>query len=157
MQLFGNTIRRQLTLVVLCTSLVGLGIVYATFEFYVRASFRRTLTGELSVLADSVAANSHVPLAFHDEKWAEDVLGELGAERRVVAACLYSSDGKILAVWRAFYAPDNPNVAGGPGAFDTFAALLHGDHFGPTVRVSPQSSKYPTRTTIGPMLATTCG
>ena len=62
----------------------------------------------------------------------------------------YTSDGKILAVWRAFYAPDNPNVAGGPGAFDTFAALLHGDHFGPTVRVSPQSSKYPTRTTIGP-------
>src|SRR5213082_2325373 len=100
MQLFGNTIRRQLTLVVLCTSLVGLGIVYATFEFYVRASFRRTLTGELSVLADSVAANSHVPLAFHDEKWAEDVLGELGAERRVVAACLYSSDGKILAEYR---------------------------------------------------------
>src|SRR5947208_2482818 len=49
---------------------------------------------------DSAAANSHVPLAFHDEKWAEDVLGELGAERRVVAACLYSSDGKILAEYR---------------------------------------------------------
>jgi two-component system, sensor histidine kinase and response regulator len=100
MRLFGNTIRRQLTLVVLCTSLLGLGIVYATFEFYVRASFRRTLTGELSVLADSVAANSHVPLAFHEQEWAEDALGELGAERRVVAACLYGSDGKILAEYR---------------------------------------------------------
>ena len=64
----------------------------------------------------------------------------------------YTSDGKILAVWRAFYAPDNPNVAGGPGWFDTFAALLHRDHFGPTVRVSPQSSRYPTRTTTGAMV-----
>jgi hypothetical protein len=62
----------------------------------------------------------------------------------------YTSNGKILAVWRAFYTPDNPNVAGGPGWFDTYAALLHGDHFGPTVRVSPQSSKYPTRTTWAP-------
>jgi len=61
----------------------------------------------------------------------------------------YTSDGKILAVWRAFYAPDNPNVAGGPGWFDTYAALLHGKDFGPTIRVSPQSSKYPTRTTVG--------
>jgi hypothetical protein len=61
----------------------------------------------------------------------------------------YTSDGKILAVWRAFYAPDNPNVAGGPGWFDTYAALLHGKDFGPTIPVSPQSSKYPTRTTVG--------
>ncbi len=100
MQLFSNSIRRQLTLVVLCSSLLGLGIVYATFEFYVRATFRRTLTGELSVLADSVGANSHVPLAFHEQKWAEDVLGELAAERRIMAACLYSGDGKILAEYR---------------------------------------------------------
>src|SRR4030095_12456462 len=48
-----------------------------------------------------------------------------------------------------FYTPDNPNVAGGPGWFDTYAALLHGDHFGPHVRESPDSSKYPTRTTMG--------
>ena len=61
----------------------------------------------------------------------------------------YTSDGKVLVVWRAYYAPDNPNVAGGPGPFDTYAALLHGNSFGPTIRVSPESSKYPTRTTMG--------
>src|SRR5437773_2134566 len=64
----------------------------------------------------------------------------------------YTSDGKILAVWRAYYQPDNPNAAGGPGWFDTVAALLHGDDFGPTIRVSPQSSRYPTRTTMGAMV-----
>lgn len=95
-----SSIRRQLTVVVLCTSLLGLGIVYATFELYERASFRRTLTGELSVLADTVAANSHVPLAFHDQRWAENVLEELGAERRIVAACLYTIDGQVLAEYR---------------------------------------------------------
>jgi hypothetical protein len=61
----------------------------------------------------------------------------------------YTSDGRLLAVWRAFYEPDDPGVPGGPGAFDTYAALLHGNSFGPTIRVSPESSRYPTRTTIG--------
>src|SRR5215469_15303951 len=95
-----SPIRRQLTLVVLCTNLLGLGIVYATFEIYERASFRRTLTGELSVLADTVAANSHVPLAFHDQKWAEEVLGELDSEHSIVAACLYTTDGQVFAEYR---------------------------------------------------------
>jgi hypothetical protein len=47
----------------------------------------------------------------------------------------YTLDGRILLVWRGFQQS---------GAFDTFAALLTADHkFGPTIRVSPQSSTYP--------------
>jgi len=61
----------------------------------------------------------------------------------------YTSDGRILVVWRGFQAPDNPTVPGGPGPFDTFAALLHGNSFGPTVRVSLASSMYPVGTTVG--------
>jgi hypothetical protein len=61
----------------------------------------------------------------------------------------YTTDGKLLVVWRVFQAPDNPNVPGGPGKFDTLAALLHGDSFGPTIRVSPKSSTYPIGTTVG--------
>lgn len=61
----------------------------------------------------------------------------------------YTSDGKVLVVWRGFRAPDHPNVPGGPGPFDTFAALLHGNSFGPTVRVSSESSTYPVATTVG--------
>jgi len=52
------------------------------------------------VLADTVATNSHVPLAFHEQKWAGDVLGELAAERHIVAASLYSADGQVLAEYR---------------------------------------------------------
>ena len=61
----------------------------------------------------------------------------------------YTTDGKIVVVWRGFQAPDNPSVAGGPGPFNTFAALLQGDSFGPTIRVSPESSTYPLATTVG--------
>jgi len=61
----------------------------------------------------------------------------------------YTSNGKVLVVWRGFYAPDDPSVPGGPGPFDTFAALMHGNCFGPTISVSPDSSTYPIGTTVG--------
>lgn len=85
--------------------------------------------------------------------WKSAAVGAVPTDETVARAGKigvgYTSDGKILAVWRAFYEPDDPTVAGGPGWFDTYAALLHGNSFGPTIRVSPESSKYPTRTTMG--------
>jgi hypothetical protein len=53
----------------------------------------------------------------------------------------YTADGRILLVWRGFHRD--------AGAFDTFAALLNKDHFGATVKVSPQPSVYPTLTYLG--------
>ncbi len=101
MGLFGNSsIRRQLTHVVLCTSLFGLGIVCAVFELYERASFRRTLSEELSTLADTVGANSAASLTFNDRKSAEEVLAGLGAEHHIVAACLYNTSGQAFAEYR---------------------------------------------------------
>jgi hypothetical protein len=46
----------------------------------------------------------------------------------------YTTDGRILVVWRAF---DKG------GTFDTFAALLDVGTFGPTIRVSGEPSTYP--------------
>lgn len=51
----------------------------------------------------------------------------------------YTLDGRILIVWRGYQ---------DSGAFDTFAAMVHGNHFGPTIRISPQSSIYPYLTTL---------
>lgn len=55
----------------------------------------------------------------------------------------YSGDGRIVMVWRGF------QEANFLGAFDTFIAAMPGTggSFGPTVRVSPVSSVYPTLTT----------
>ena len=95
-----SSIRRQLTLVVLCTSLLGLGIVYATFELYERASFRRALTGELSVLGETLGADSAEPLALGDTKLAKEALATLAAENHVIAAGLYDRSGKVFAEYR---------------------------------------------------------
>ena len=94
------SIQRKLTIVVLCTSLLGLSIACAAFEIYERVSFRRALTDELSALADTVGANSAASLVFDDRKSARDVLAGLKAERHIVAACLYSSSGRIFAEYR---------------------------------------------------------
>src|SRR5713226_8991871 len=101
MQLFKSpSIQRKLAIVVLCTSLLGLGITCAAFELYERTSFRRALTDELTALADTVGANSAASLAFDDRKSARDVLAGLSAEHHIVAACLYDSHGTIFAEYR---------------------------------------------------------
>ena len=52
----------------------------------------------------------------------------------------YTTDGRVLVVWRGFRQQ---------GAFNTFAAMLDGGVFGPTVKVSPESSMYPPLTYVG--------
>jgi signal transduction histidine kinase/CheY-like chemotaxis protein len=94
------SIQRKLAIVVLCTSLLGLGIACAAFELYERTNFRRALTDELTALADTVGANSAATLAFDDRKSARDVLAGLSAEHHIVAACLYDSHGTIFAEYR---------------------------------------------------------
>ena len=52
----------------------------------------------------------------------------------------YTSDGRVLLTWRGFR---------NPGAFHTFLAMLEGERFGPTVKVSPELSIYPPLTYAG--------
>jgi len=52
----------------------------------------------------------------------------------------YTTDGKILVTWRGFR---------NAGAFNTFVAMLDGDTFGPTVKVSAELSMYPPLTYAG--------
>jgi PAS domain S-box-containing protein len=95
-----SSIQRKLTIAVLCTSLLGLGMVCAGFELYERRSFRRGLTNELTALADTVGANGAASLAFEDRKSARDVLAGLSAEHHIVVACLYDGRGTIFAEYR---------------------------------------------------------
>jgi hypothetical protein len=52
----------------------------------------------------------------------------------------YTTDGRVLVTWRGFR---------NPGAFNTFAAMLTADSFGPTVKLSPELSIYPPLTYAG--------
>ena len=101
MPIFKNSsIQRKLTFVIVCTSLVGLSLACLSFDLYERISFRAAMTSELSVLADTLGANTAASLAFNDRKSAQDMLGALRAERHMVAACLYDSRGMVFAEYR---------------------------------------------------------
>jgi PAS domain S-box-containing protein len=95
-----SSIQRKLIFVVLCTSVLGLGLACLGFELYERSSFRASMTSELSTLADTLGANTAASLAFDDRKSAQDMLAALHAEPHIVAACLYDRGGKIFAEYR---------------------------------------------------------
>src|SRR5579871_600250 len=90
-------IRQKLLLITVATTatallLAGLGIVLADSVL-----FRGFLQRDLSALAMIVADNSTASLAFNDPDSATQTLGALRARTHVDGACIYRSDGTILA------------------------------------------------------------
>lgn len=68
------TIQNKLTLLTVCTSLVGLSLACLAFDAFERLSFRSAMTNEFSTLADTVGANAAAALAFDDKESAEQQL-----------------------------------------------------------------------------------
>ena len=101
MQLFrDSSIRRKLSMLIFCTSLLGLSIACMAFEIYERTSFRAGLINELTAHADMLGLNTAASLAFNDRKSAQDLLGALRLERHILAACIYDIHGNIFAEYR---------------------------------------------------------
>jgi signal transduction histidine kinase/DNA-binding response OmpR family regulator len=101
------SVQGKLTLVVLVTSVLGLCLACIGFGIYERVSYRSAMIGELSVLADTLGANTTASLAFNDHQSALDMLGAVRAESHVVAACLYDKHGNLFAEYqRAAAGPD---------------------------------------------------
>ena len=101
------SIERKLTLVMLTTSLLGLSVACLGFEIYERASYRESITSELTALAETLGANTTASLAFSDHQSATDILNALRAERHVVTACLYDKRGKFFADYKREPADDH--------------------------------------------------
>ena len=72
---------------------------YIIFEYF---TFKQTLKAQVSTLATVIASNSSASLAFDYPKDANETLLALGAEKRIVAACLYDINGALFAK----YPPD---------------------------------------------------
>ncbi len=92
-------IQRKLSAIVLGTSglLITLIAITLTVERYV--SFRKNLEEHTSVLAEVVATNSTAALAFQDQLAGQEILETLQAEKDVVAACLFNSEGTSFAFY----------------------------------------------------------
>jgi hypothetical protein len=69
-----SSIRGKLSMLIFCTSLLGLSIAGMAFEIYERASFRAALINELTAHADMLGSNTAASLAFNDRKSAQDLM-----------------------------------------------------------------------------------
>jgi signal transduction histidine kinase/CheY-like chemotaxis protein len=95
-----SSIRSKLSVLIFCTSLLGLSIAGMAFEIYERTSFRAGLINELTAHADMLGSNTAASLAFNDRKSAQDLMGALRLERHILAACIYDIHGNIFAEYR---------------------------------------------------------
>jgi len=98
MRRFGDlSIRRKLTVLFMAVSGFTACAVSGPMATYDVLTFKHTAAQNLAVLGDVLAGNSTAALTFRDSDSARDVLRALRAEPDVIAACVYTSDGKPFA------------------------------------------------------------
>jgi signal transduction histidine kinase/ActR/RegA family two-component response regulator len=97
MNLRNLSIKRKLTLIAMLTSSIALVLSSASFLIYDLVSFRKLLSQDLTTQAQIIAYNSAAALAFRDESAAKVTLSALTAKEDIVAAVLYTTDGRMFA------------------------------------------------------------
>ena len=91
------SIKRKLTWLMMLTSSVALLLAGAAFMASEIVSFRQRLGGDLTIMAEVLAANSTGLLTFDRPEEAREMLSSLKAVPYLQAACLYTQDGKLVA------------------------------------------------------------
>jgi two-component system sensor histidine kinase/response regulator len=94
------SIRYKLTLLILCSSALGLVLACAALVGYESRSFRTSTLDEISALADTQGANVAASMLFNDHKTGADMLHALSTEHHILAARLYDESGKVFAEYR---------------------------------------------------------
>jgi signal transduction histidine kinase/ActR/RegA family two-component response regulator len=97
MNLQNLSVKRKLTLITMLTSTVALLLCSASLLIYDLISFRQLLAQDLATQAEIIGYNSAAAMAFKDEMAATATLSALQAKDDIVAAGLYTPDGKIFA------------------------------------------------------------
>ena len=102
------SIQRKQTLIIMLTCGVALLLACIAFAGYDMITFRQAMVRDLSILAEIVGYNSTAALDFNDPRSVGEILSALKAEQNLVAACVYTKDGELFAMY------DNAN---GPKTF----------------------------------------
>src|SRR4051794_2341267 len=97
MNLRNLSIERKLTLLAMLTSTIAVVLSSASFLAYDLVTFRSLLRTDLMTEAEIVAYNSAAALAFNDETSANVQLSALTAKQDLVAAVLYTTEGRPFA------------------------------------------------------------
>lgn len=69
---------------------------YFAYEFF---TFRQAMVRQLTILGETIAANSTAALAFESSDDADEILSALRSDKHIVAACLYDEKGKLFATY----------------------------------------------------------
>jgi len=95
-----TSIKKQLILIILCTT--GITLLLASIAYLVMSiiSFRDNLVKDLYTLAKVVGINSEGALAFDDLYTAERHLAAFRTNPDVVFACIYQKDGTVFATYQ---------------------------------------------------------
>src|SRR5579863_6533659 len=98
MRRFGDlSIRHKLTILLMAIGAFTALAVSCPMLIYDVLTFRHAVAQNLAVLGDVLAGNSTAALTFRDAESERDVLRALRAEPDVIAACVYTADGKPFA------------------------------------------------------------
>src|SRR5947207_2983852 len=97
MNLQNLSIKRKLMVITMLTSSIALLLSSARFRIYDLIAFRHLLTQDLATQAQIIGYNSAAAMAFKDKPAATATLAALTAKDDIVAAVLYSPDGKMFA------------------------------------------------------------
>ena len=107
------------TVVIMLTSTVALFLACAAFAAYEWFTFRAAMPLRLAALAEIVGNDSVAALESNDPKVANESLGALRLEPNIVAACVYTRDGRPFGTYQR---------ADRPGSFSPPLAEAAGGH-----------------------------
>jgi signal transduction histidine kinase/CheY-like chemotaxis protein len=97
MNLRNASIKHKLTVMAMFTSSVAVILSSASFLIYDLVSFKQLLSQDLMTQGQIISYNSAAAMAFKDESAADVTLAALKAKPDVVAAVLYTTDGRAFA------------------------------------------------------------
>ncbi len=90
-------LKKKLTIIILATSGLMIMVVSAILLANEAFSIKRSVLHNLSTIAEITAINSTAALSFESPETAEELLHALKAEPHIVAAAIYSRDGRLFS------------------------------------------------------------
>ena len=98
MPLFRNLpIRWKLSVAILGTTATALLVACTAFILYQKSTFKGAMVEKMTGMAGMLATSSTAAIQFQNKDDAADVLSGIEAEPEILAACLYTDDGKLFA------------------------------------------------------------
>ena len=90
-------IRRKLALLIVATGCITLVLASAALLIFETIDLRAQTVGEISTIADAIGSNITAALTFQDREAADQTLGALRADRRIVRAVVFARDSSLFA------------------------------------------------------------